>query len=145
MNGGTSPPSWFLAWSLSEVAECWNVGVEFPCVGIVGAVVVGDWPSRVSCLTAIVCLCKVPCMAIVLSSMVLSLRLLLGLAKKTSHYHDSIGDLPLVIVLFNILPKRLVTKNTKKLSFQRTWFSWESYILFNQAWVFMYSYFFAVF
>ena len=54
-------------------------------------------------------------MAVVLSSMVLCLRLLLGLARKISHYHDSVGDFLLAIVLFNLLPERLVTKNTKKL------------------------------
>ena len=43
------------------------------------------------------------------------LKLLLGLARKISHYHDSVGDFLLAIVLFNLLPERLVTKNTKKL------------------------------
>ena len=56
-----------------------------------------------------------------------------------------LGISGLLLFFCNLLPERLVTKNIKKLFSQRTWFSWESYILFNQAWVFMYSYFFAVF
>ena len=52
MNGGTFPPSWFWHGLLVRWPD---VGAESPCVGVVGAVVVGDWPCRVPWLPAIVC------------------------------------------------------------------------------------------